>query len=211
MKEFEADQNSGNSRSSPSDESPFFGFAKPYFDFIGKGKIYSIIYVVMAVINLLLPLGVIFVVIQLGFLQYSGARIVVSFILSWLIIAFASWIGFQLWWYRKSSLKKIESADFIATPIISEILQTFGEWLGTLIAIIGAGVGIIAAIFLRESSDFLSREYGIAFMDYSPLMIILAPVIGFIIIIIFRFIAEQIRILASIANSTKEIASKIKK
>jgi len=205
MKEFENDSHE------LSDESPFFGFARPYFDFLGKGKVYSIIYVFMAIINLLIPLAVIFVVIQLGFLQNSGARIIVSFILSWLIIAVACWIGFQLWWYRKSCLKKIENADFIATPVVSEIVQTFGEWLGTLIAIIGAGVGIIITVFLRSSQDYLYREYGIVFLEYSPLIIVVAPVIGFFVIIIFRFIAEQFRILASIANSTKEIATKIKK
>jgi len=211
MKEFEAGQNNENNSSNPPGESAFLGFAKPYFDFIGKGKIYIIIYIFMAIITLVIPFAVIFVVVYLGFLQYSGARIIVSFILSWLIIAFACWIGFQLWWYRKSSLKKIESADFIATPIISDIFQTFGEWLGTLIAIIGAGVGIIALIFLRGSSEYLFDNFGLVFMEYSPLMIVICPVAGFFIIILFRFIAEQFRIFASIANSTKDIASKIKK
>jgi len=218
MAEFDVDQKIGKNRPYHTTESPFTGFAKPYFDFLGRGKIYSIAYVFMAIVNLLIPLAVIFVVIESGFLQYSGARIVVSFILSWLIIAFACWIGFQLWWYRKSIVKKIQTADIIATPVLSEIFQTFGEWLGTLIGIIGAGVGIIVIIFLRDSADYLFSVYGIKFLgfaikffDLSLLIIIAAPVAGFFIIIIFRFIAEQIRILASIANSTKDIASKLKK
>jgi len=208
MKEFEAGQNNGNNSSNPPEESLFLSFAKPYFDFIGKGKVYSIIYIMMAIISLLIPLALIFVVVYLGFLQYSGARMVMSFFLSWLIIAFACWIGFQLWWYRKSCLNKIQSADFIATPIISDILQTFGEWLGTLIAIIGAGVGIIITIFLRGSDSFSGF---LGFLDYCPLMIVVCPVVGFFIIILFRFIAEQLRIFASIANSTKEFAARIKK
>ena len=211
MAEFDVDQKIGKNRPYHTTESPFTGFAKPYFDFLGRGKIYSIAYVFMAIVNLLIPLAVIFVVIESGFLQYSGARIVVSFILSWLIIAFACWIGFQLWWYRKSIVRKIESADLIATPVLSEIFQTFGEWLGTLIGIIGAGVGIIVIIFLRDSADYLFSGLGIKFFDLGPLIIIGAPVVGFFIIIIFRFIAEQIRILASIANNTKDIASRLKK
>ena len=211
MDNFEADQNNGNEGSQPPAESPFLGFARPYFDYIGRGKIYSLIYIVMAVINLLIPLGVIFAVVESGFLRNSGARVVVVFIFSWLIIAFACWIGFQLWWYRKSSIKKIETADFIATPVVSEFFQTFGEWLGTLIGIIGAGVGIIATIFLNNSADYVFQESGIGFLSYSPLIIFAGPVVGFLIIIIFRFIAEQIRILASIANNTKEIATKLKK
>jgi len=211
MKEFEAGQGSGNNRNDRDSESSFINFAKPYFDYLSKGKIYSIIYIVMAIVNILIPLGVIFVVIESGFLQYSGARVIVCFILSWLIIAFACLIGFQLWWYRKNSLKKIETADFIATPIISEIIQTFGEWLGTLIAIIGAGVGIITVIFLSDTGNYFFDQLGIGSFAFNPLIIILGPVAGFFIIIIFRFIAEQVRIFASIANSTKEIAGRIKK
>jgi len=193
------------------DDSLFFNFAKPYFDFVGKGKLYYLVYIVMALLNLVIPLAVIFVVVYLGFLQYSGARVIIAFILSWLIIAFASWIGFQLWWYRKSSVKNIEAADFIATPIISEILQTFGEWLGTLTGIIGAGVGIVATIFLGDSANSVFMQIGITFTDFAPLIIIIGPVIGFVIIVLFRFIAEQIRIFAAIANNTKEIAENSRK
>ena len=190
---------------------PFFNFAKPYFDFIGKGKIFSLVYIFMAFINLLIPLAVIYAVIEWGYLKYGGTRAIVAFIFTLLVIIFACWIGFQLWWYRKSSVKNIEKADFIATPIISEIIQTFGEWLGTLIGIIGAGVGIIALIFLGESAGDLFAELGIQYLDFAPLVIIIGPVLGFFIIVIFRFLAEQIRIFAAIANNTREIAKNGKK
>lgn len=194
-----------------SDDSLFFNFARPYFDFIGKGKLYYLVYIVMAMVSLIIPLVVIFIVVYWGFLQYSGARVIVAFILSWLVIAFASWIGFQLWWYRKASVKTIENSDFIATPIITEIFQTFGEWVGTLIGIIGAGVGIIVTIFLGGSANSLFMEFGITITDFAPLIIIAGPVLGFIIVVLFRFIAEQIRIFASIANNTKVIAENSKK
>ena len=190
---------------------PFTSFAKPYFDFIGKGKIFSLVYIFMAFINLLIPLALIYVVLERGYLQHGGTRAIVAFIFSLLVIIFACWIGFQLWWYRKSSVKNIERSDFIATPIISEIIQTFGEWLGTLAGIVGAGVGIIALIFLGESAGGLSQGLGIQCLEFAPLVIIIGPVIGFFIIVIFRFLAEQIRIFAAIANNTKEIAQKIKK
>ena len=206
MRNIQTDENGGNHQSM---ESPFLGFAKPYFDYIGRGKIYSLVYIIMAMLNLLIPLAVIFVVIQWGFLQDSGARVIVAFIFSWLVIAFASWIGFQLWWYRKSSLRNIESMDFIATPVISEIFQTFGEWLGTFIGIIGAGVGLIATIFLGNSGEFLYGAYN--FFEFGPALIIAGPVLGFFIILIFRFIAEQLRIMAAIANGTREIAKHTKK
>ena len=196
---------------------PFYSFAKPYFDFIGKGKIYSIFYVVMAVLNLLLPLIIIYLVIDTGFLQNTGARVVVAFMISWLVVAFASWIGFQLWWNRKANLRRFEYADFIATPVISEILQTFGEWLGTTIVIIGVGVGFIATVLLWDVARIPLSSFSFGFFDSNryfycgPAAIVSSLVIGFFIIIIFRFLAEQIRIIAAIANNTRDIARSLRK
>jgi hypothetical protein len=187
----------------------FFTFSGPYLDFIGKGEIFNLVYVVMAVINLLLPFAVIFVTVKSGVLKYGGAKFTIAFILSCLVIAFACWIGFQLWWNRRSHVANSAASEFIATPIFSRILQTFGEWLGTLIGILGAGVGIIASIFLGNDANNLFRLIGLRFMRFGPMVIIIGPIIGFFIIIIFRFVAEQLRILAALANNTKEIATNL--
>ena len=198
-----------DSDSNKANDNPFFCWAKPYFDFIGRGKIYSLVYVIMAFLNLLLPMAVIFAVIETGFFQNTGTKVVVAFMLSWFVITFASWIGFQLWWSRKSAVRRFENADFIATPVISEILQTTGEWLGTFFGIIGIGVGIIVTVLLWDLSRY-SAEFGfygfIPVFNFGPAMIAGGPAIGFFIVIFFRFIAEQIRIISSIANSTREIA-----
>ena len=184
----------------------FLSFAKPYYDFIGKGKIYSLVYVVMAGLNLLLPLGVIFFVIESGFLQNSGAGIIIAFIFAWLVLGFASWMGFQLWWYRKSFIKKIGNAEIIATPVISDLIQTFGECCGTFSFIVGVGVGIIVTVFYLVSPDVFN-SIGLTF-NVGPLMIVGGPLAGFIFIIVFRFIAEQIKLFSSLVNNTREIAKK---
>jgi len=147
-------------------------------------------------------------------LRDSGPRVITAFVISWLVLAFACWVGFQLWWTRKLNLRRFESADFIATPVISEILQTTGEWIGTLSGIIGIGVGLTFTIFLWGFPKFYTGFESILFQTVSeigPYLIIGGPVMGFVIILIFRFIAEQIRIISSIANSTKEIARNLRK
>lgn len=200
-----------------SNDNPFLGFAKPYFDFIGKGKIYSIFYVAMAFLNLLLPLVVIYVVIDSGFLQNSGARVVVAFMISWLVIAFSSWVGFQLWWTRKSGIRRFESSDFIATPVISDILQTFGECLGSFIAINGVGIGFIATVLLWDVTRIPLSVVTFGVLDSGgyfycgPAAIVGSLITAFVIIIFFRFIAEQIRIFAAIANNTRDIARSLRK
>jgi tetrahydromethanopterin S-methyltransferase subunit G len=165
----------------------------------------------MAAVNVLLPFAVIFMAANAGFFRYSG-QFTAAFVFSWLVIAFACWIGFQLWWDRRLQVAHVESAEFIATPLVSRIFQTFGEWIGTMIGIIGAGVGLMAVIILGDNSPYLFEAIGMEFMGgFGPLVIIIGPVIGFLIIIISRFLAEQLRLLAALVNNTKEIAENAKK
>jgi hypothetical protein len=189
---------------------PFFIFSKPYLDFIGKGSIFNFIYVIMAVISLILPIAVIVMATNFGLFRYGDAKYIIAFIFSWIVIVFACWIGFQIWWDRKSKVKNSEASEFIATPILSELLQTFGEWAGTVIGIIGAGVGLIAAIILGDEARYLFRAIGLRFMNFGALVIIIGPLIGFFIIVVFRFIAEQLRMFAALVNNTKEIAANLK-
>ena len=189
-------------------ENPFFSFAKPYFDFIGRGKVYTIVYLVMAALNLMLPLVVIFMVIDSGFLRNSGIRMMAAFMLSWLVIAFAGWIGFQLWWHRRINVKRMANQEFIAIPIASDLMQTFGEWAGTLLCITGAGIGIITSIFIWN--DLWVRISFDTTVNIGPIMIIGGPISGFIIMVLFRLFAEFMRIWTSIANNIRDIARKTK-
>jgi len=190
-------------------EGPFFTFSRPYLDFINKGKLFNLIYILMAVINPIIPFVILYQVIDSGFFSF-GAKYVFAFILAWFVIVFACWIGFQLWWDRRKRVINIESSEFFATMFFSEILQTFGEWLGTMIAIVGAGGGLLASIFLGRDVDYLFSYIGMGFMQFGVLIVIVGPVIGFFIIILSRFLAEQLRLLASLSNNTKEIAANIK-
>ncbi|MDR0473785.1 MAG: hypothetical protein LBH43_08985 [Treponema sp.] len=191
---------------------PFFTFSKPYLDFIGKGTMYNLVYIVMAVINLILPFAVIFMAAEKGVFnfKYVPVKLIIAFIFLWLFVAFACWIGFQLWWDRKSQVKTLQDAEFVATPIVADIFRTFGEWLGTLMAIIGVGGGLTALIF---RSDYEMR-YMMGFipgLNSGALAIVAGPVAGFFTIIFFRFLAELLKIAVALANNIKEIAVNLKK
>ena len=190
--------------------SPFFTLSKPYLEFIGKEKLFGLVYIILAVINLILPFVILYQVIDSGFFNYVSAKYIFAFIFTWLVIVFACWIGFQLWWDRRKKAKDSGSSEFIAILNFSDILQTFGEWLGTLIAIIGACGGLIAFIFLGNDLNYLFGMIGLRFLRFGAAVIIIGPVIGFFILIIFRFFAELLRIFAALADNTKEIATNIK-
>jgi hypothetical protein len=42
------------------------------------------------------------------------------------------------------------------------------------------------------------------------LVVVIGPIVGFFVIVITRFIAEQMRLWVTLANNTKEIADNIK-
>jgi hypothetical protein len=181
---------------------PFFNLFKPYLDFLDSGKIFSVCYAVMAVVSLLVPIAAIVGAVKISVFDMGG-RVVVGFIFIWLFIALASWVGFQLWWDRKSKVTMVAGSEFVATPIFSQILQTLGEWLGTFFAIVGVGMGIVALIILGDYARMLPGG-GIP-------LILAGPVLGFFTVIFFRFLAEQIRIFVALANNTGAIARNLKK
>lgn len=190
-------------------DNKFFTFIKPYLSFIDNGHLYrkpfNWLYTIMAIINLLLPIYILYESINGGIFQ-AQAKFVIAFILIWLIITFASWIGFQIWWDRRTKVIVTSEVgdEYLATPVFSHFIQTLGEWFGTWIGIVGFGASLIMTIFLGNDAYALSGSMGIGFVESGLLGIIIMPVYGFLIIVASRFLAEMFRALAAIAKNTKK-------
>lgn len=190
-------------------DNKFLTFIKPYLSFIDNGHLYrkpfSWLYAVFGVLNLLLPLYVFYMAIENELFDW-GAKVIFLFLFIWIIIAFASWVGFQLWWDRRSKIIETSYVGdaFVATPVFSHLIQTMGEWLGTWIAIVGFGFAVLTTTFLGSEGYYLARSIGIPYLNSGWLAVVLMPILGFLIIVTTRFAAEQFRALASIANNTKK-------
>ncbi len=190
-------------------DNKFFTFIKPYLSFIDNGHLYrkpfSWLYSILAIINLVVPVYIFYQAIDNNIFSAPG-KFIVAFFLVWLVVAFAGWVSFQLWWDRRSKVvsTSIEGDDFVATPVFSHLIQTFGEWLGTWIGIVGFSVALLTTIILGDDGYFLTRQLGIGFLETGFLFVILMPIYGFLIIVVTRFLAEQFRALASIANNTRK-------
>jgi hypothetical protein len=192
-------------------DNKFLTFIKPYLSFIDNGHLYrkpfSWLYTILAIINLILPLYVLYVAVDNRIFN-SPAKLIIWFLLLWIIIAFASWVSFQLWWDRKSKVidTSIEGDEFVATPVFSHLIQTLGEWLGTWIGIVGCGTALLTTIILGDEGYYLLRQIGINLLQIQTgwLAIVLMPIYGFLIIVVTRFLAEQFRAIASIANNTRK-------
>ena len=114
---------------------------------------------VMAIISLLIPFVVLYRAVDIGILDMQG-KIVFVFILFWIILAFAGWVGFQQWWDRRTKVgsTSFEGDDFTATPAFSHFIQTFGEWFGTWLGMVGCGYAILSTFLLGDSNGYLSMH-----------------------------------------------------
>lgn len=190
-------------------ESKFFTFIKPYIAFIDDGhffrKPFSWLYIVMAILSLLIPIVMLYRAVDGGVLDLPG-KVVLVFVLFWIILAFAGWVGFQQWWDRRTKvgITSIEGDDFTATPAFSHFIQTLGEWIGTWLGLVGFGYALLSTIFLGNSGGYLTMQLGVPYLSSGPMAIITMPIYGFLIVVFSRFLSEQIRALASIANNTKK-------
>lgn len=196
-------------------ESKFFTFIKPYLLFIDNGnffrKPFSWLYILLAVLNLILPIYLLYKAIDNNVFD-APSKFVIVFILIWLIIVFVSWISFQLWWDRKQKVMETSTKvdEFLASPVFSHFIQTLGEWIGTWVGVVGSLTALLATIILGDDAYSLSVLTGIDFLKSGYTFIVLMIVYGFLIIVISRFIAEQFRALAVIANNTNNNNSQIK-
>ncbi|GHT24528.1 hypothetical protein FACS189430_09590 [Bacteroidia bacterium] len=190
-------------------DNKFFTFIKPYLSYIDSGSFFrqpfGWLYMLMAGVNLLIPFYIFYAAVDNHVFQL-GAKAIFLFLLIWLVVVFASWVSFQLWWDRKSKVTAVAGAgdEFTATPVFAHFIQTMGEWMGTWIGIVGFLVALLTTIILGESDRSFLGQIGLPFMESGAAFIIMMPVYGFLIVVVARFFAEQCRALSAIANNTKK-------
>jgi hypothetical protein len=189
-------------------ENQFATFIKPYLRFIDTGnffrKPFSILYALMAVVNLLLPVYLFYFAVSQRVFSAPG-KFIAGFLLVWVFIAVSGCVSFQIWWDRKDKVigTSTENDKFVATPVFSHFIQTTGEWIGTWVGIVGFGVALLSTISLGEAGGYVLGRLGLNFLGTGILSIVLMPAYGFLIIVTTRFLAEQFRALATIANNTE--------
>ncbi len=190
-------------------DSKFFTFIKPYLAFLDKGdlfrKPFSWFYVFIGGLNLLIPVTVLIAAIKNDIFKFPASAIVLFLILMVFFII-TGWINFQIWWDRKTKVLETSASndEFVATQAFSHFLQTAGESFGVWIGVIGFVFALLTTLFMSKDAYLFSRMLpDFLFLKTGLFYIILAPVQGFLIVLFTRFLAEQIRVFASIANNTK--------
>lgn len=193
--------------------STFLYFIKPYLNYIDRGdffrKPFSWLYGGIAIIQFLIPIVIFIGAVRMDVFKFDGMT-VFGFLILWIIFAIAGWLSFQLWWDRKDKItfSSGENDEFVATPVVAHLVQTFGEWLGSYVAVVGFFFAIITAFF-SSSGGYYSLNHFFSLPFSSGVMgIILSPLIGFLIIVLSKFFAEQLNAFSAIANNTGNFTRK---
>lgn len=192
-------------------DNKFFTFIQPYISFIDKGhffkKPFRWLYSLLAVLELLFPIYMLYKAIDMDVFE-GPAKAITAFIIIWFIVAFASWITFQIWWDRKDKIITTsgDDDDFFAVPALAHFLQTLGEAFGTRLGIAGFGIFLVLTILFGNEASYAARSMGIPGAPgvwAGVTITILMPILGFVIIIGTRYFAELSKALCCIANNTK--------
>jgi hypothetical protein len=113
-----------------------------------------------------------------------------------------------LWWNRKTKItfSSDDNAEFVATPAFSHLIQTLGEWFGTWVGLVGFGFALFTTIISRDGFYFVYYQFGIPmqYLGSGWAAVFLMPIYGFLIIVLTRFLSEQIKALSAIVNNTKK-------
>ncbi len=190
-------------------DNAFFTFIKPALGYVDKGDFFrrpfGWLYMVVAILNLLIPIAILYSVIDANFFKFADAKAIIVFVLIWLVIVFLAWLSFQLWWDRKEKVvvTSTQGEEFIATPVFSHLIQTFGEWLGLWVGVLGFAFALLGTIIMGDEAGYLASQLGIGFLEHGLLYIVLMPIYGFLIVVFFRFLAEVFRALTSLANTAQ--------
>lgn len=188
--------------------SPFFKFLDPVLKYVDEGaffkKPFMWLYIVIAVLNLVIPIAALVTAINGGVFD-RGGTVIFGFILLFIVICGLSWFGAQIWWNRSSKVLCTagNNAEFVVIPVFSHFIQTLGEWIGMWVGFGGLCLSLIAALFMAGSAYKLSA-LGLSTLGGMGLLgCILYPIYGFIVVVIARVFAELLRALVAIANNTR--------
>jgi len=186
----------------------FTGFIKPVLDLIDNGVFYRkgfwLLYLLSAIASLLTPIVLLASAISSGFLGYMSFGVVLGLILAWLFVAFSYWLGFQVYWNRMKKIDTLfkEEDDFVAIPLLADYIKTSGEYICIVSVSSVPGLVLFGIVAADAAGNILPiGGTGITFVLTS----IFIGILGYVVLLVSKFLAESILALAAIANNTKNL------
>lgn len=180
------------------------------------------LYILLAWINFLAPLALLYYYYQLidsgilrfvdGWPKMMGILFCVVFFILVLALAYGNYL---FWQNRCAKLDKVvsEGEEMVAIPLISDLVKSLGEIGGINMAVVGPSFVILVYLFaVLTGVDALGWVSGDKYVEIVfkgllivALYVVVSIVIGFLIVLLTRFLAEQIRLLVRISNDVRDL------
>ncbi|MDD4609888.1 MAG: hypothetical protein PHY71_07070 [Bacteroidaceae bacterium] len=159
-------------------------------DTIDDGQFFRVpfvrIYQLVSLLFFLLPIYLIYRIIELGLFR-PGIENLVVVLLAILVFVATSIICGLIWLKRSCDVKQLVEKDskIVTMPLVANLISTIGECYGVFVGIIGFFIALLSIFSNIVDLLPMAGDYGLVGM-------ILAPIMGFFIILLFRFVAEII-------------------
>ena len=128
------------------------GIVRSYLGFIDHNVLFKKpISCFYAIVSLLIPLSFLIQFIRYRDIIFENTRLFLACILVLVILAVAGVFGTLIWWYRR--ITRNEGPEFYGN--LRRFIQTFGEWTGTLVAIIVFGCVSVILLLLRDEFNLI--------------------------------------------------------
>ncbi len=186
-----------------------FDCIKAGLNYVDNGNLFrqpfKWLYYILGVANVLIPIEIIINLVK--YADYMPGNAVACMVILLLLFIPIAFVGAMIWINRGNNLEKevTHGSRFVAIPIVANLIQTIGEWLGFLV---GVGGFVAVLIILMFNSSEVNYVFPVAGLAY---MLIVYPIVGFLIVVFGRFMAESCLVFASIANHTQSIGKEVKK
>ncbi len=162
------------------------------------------LYYILGVANIVIPIKLISTTSDYS--DYLSGKAMTCMILLIIISIPFAFFGAMIWIKRGNSFNNdvAHGSRFVAIPLVANIIQTCGEWMGYLIGVGGFIIVLFALLFGGSELSYVLPGY------INVVGLISMPIAGFLTVLVARFFAESCLAIASIANHTRSIDKKIK-
>ncbi len=186
-----------------------FLLLKPFLSLISQGKFFTKVFTwFLRLVACLILIGFLFGSYKLWYALSFGFNAALFFANLFLQILFIALVYavINILWYRSMDIDSLpQSTDYVVIPVCVIFIKMIGEIMAVFYAIGGlaAGIAIWIAGGVPMPIPGLSSLTGGGGFAGGLTAIIGGPILGFLLLSLFYFIAEQIGVFVDIARNTK--------
>jgi hypothetical protein len=194
-------------------EGGFFTSIRPFLAFVDSPryftKPFSWLYILFAIVFLLLPFGLLYLLIDNGFFEVAPGKLIFAGVLTLIAIFVASWLAFQVWLNRRKTIQVERITVDVIIGALAKFIRTAIEAQSVFVGVAGFFAGLFSLLFgsevlyslgLRNSGvallvgSLLGGYFGVWFAKLAEFLFPkIANIIVYVVVRIFNFVVHIVK------------------